>query len=298
VEDRGVSRPGELKPSKRARPALLVLLSATSVQTGAALAVSVFTSTSPVAASFLRTLFGGSALSAVAIARGKRFKLSDFRAAIPFGLTVCFTNTAFYLAINRLPLGDAVAIEFVGPIAVAVATARRKSDVVWALLALLGVFSITRRTSGPLNGLGLIFVLCAGFGWGLYTIVGRKLSNSERREESVAAGLLLGSGVLLIPALIISGTTLAHSSVLLPCLALGILSSAVPYTIELIAMTGTSASSFGVLLSLQPFMATAAGLLLLHQSVSGPEVIGFALISVASAAVSLRQPTADIVAVE
>ena len=298
MEDRGVPRPGQLKERTRsdARPALLVLLSAISVQTGAALAVSVFSRTSPFGASFLRTLFGGSALAAVVLARSKRFRLVDFRAAIPFGLTVCFTNTVFYLAINRLPLGDTVAIEFVGPIAVAVAAARRKTDVVWALLALLGVFSITRRTSGPLNGLGLILALSAGAGWGLYTVVGRKLTNSERREEAVAAGLFLGAVVLIVPALVISGSTLTRPSVVFPCIAMGILSSAVPYTIELTAMSITSASSFGVLLSLQPFMAAAAGILFLHQGVSLPEVIGFILISVASAAVSLRQRAPDIVA--
>jgi inner membrane transporter RhtA len=266
------------------------------VQTGAALAVSVFSQTSPFGASFLRSVFGGSVLAAIALARSKRFGLADFHAAIPFGLTVCFTNTAFYLAINRLPLGDAVAIEFVGPIAVSVATARRKTDVVWALLALLGVFSITRRSSGPLNGAGLILALCAGAGWGLYTVVGRKLTLSKRREESVAAGLLMGAAILLVPALVISGSTLTRSSVLLPCIAMGILSSAVPYTIELTAMSITSASVFGVLLSLQPFMAATAGIVFLHQSVSAPEVLGFILISVASAAISLRQNTPDIIA--
>jgi inner membrane transporter RhtA len=295
VEDRGVSRLGQLK---RSRPALLVLLSATSVQTGSALAVSVFSRTSPFGASFLRTLFGGSALGAVAIVRGKRFTLADFRAAIPFALTVCFTNTAFYLAINRIPLGDAVAIEFVGPVVVAVAAARRKSDAVWALLALLGVFSITRRTSGPLNGPGLVIALCAGLGWGLYTIVGRRLTESPRREQAVASGLLLGALVLTVPALLISGSTLIQSSVLLPCVALGILSSAIPYTIELTAMSITSVSVFGVLLSLQPFMAAAAGMIFLHQSLSVPEVAGFILISVASSAVSMRQTTPDTVAAD
>jgi len=281
------------QPSSDARPALLVLLSSISVQTGAALAVSVFSQTSPFGASFLRTLFGGSLLAAIAIARSKHFRLADLRAAAPFGLTVCFTNTVFYLAINRLPLGDTVAIEFVGPIAAAVAAARRKTDVLWALLALLGVFSITRRSSGPLNGVGLILALCAGAGWGLYTVVGRKLTSSERREQSVAAGLLIGAVVLFVPALIISGPTLTRPSVVLPCIAMGILSSAIPYTIELPAMSITSASTFGVLLSLQPFMAAAAGILFLHQGVSAPEVTGFVLISVASAGVSLRSRAPD-----
>lgn len=277
---------GADRSSGAGRASGLVLLSAISVQTGSALAVHIFERTSPLGAVFLRTLAAALLLLAILLVRGRRFRAGDLRLAAPFALTVALTNASFYQAIARLPLGDTVALEFVGPIVVATIASRRRRDLIWIALAVIGVFAITRRLGGPLNPVGVGFALLAGAGWGTYTVVGKRMASSGRREPVLALGLAISACVLALPALIQTGATLTDPAVIGQGIALGVLASAIPYTVELMAVERISLTTFGVLLSLQPFMAAAAGLIYLRQGISPPEIAGFLCISGASAGIA------------
>jgi inner membrane transporter RhtA len=274
-----------MRPEVRAP--LLVLGSSLAGQSGAAIAVGLIGSTSVLTAVFLRTAWAGVLLLALLAARGVRLRRSDLTAAIAFAVVLAYTNTAFYAAVSRLPLGDCVAIEFLGPISVAIATSRSRIDLIWIAAAFAGVFAITRRSAGPLNTAGLLFTLMAGSGWGAYTIVGRRLAVGERREQTLSVALLCSGIVLLLPALLASPGALASPRWIATGAAVGLLSSAIPYSLELLAVRSISLTTFGVLLSLQPFMAAATGLVILRQSVSLPEITGFLLISVASIGVTV-----------
>ena len=262
-------------------------LSALSVQSGSSLAVSMFSSISPMGAVFVRTINGAVLLTLFILVQRQWFRRSDLPIALAFGVTAAVMNAAFYQAIARMPLGDTVAVEFVGPIVVAIATSRRRRELIWVALALAGVVAITRRSAGPLNGVGMIFALTAGIAWGTYAIVGKRLATRGRREESLALGLWISSAILILPAILSSGSGLVEPTVLTRGVLLGFLASALPYSLELTAVGKVSITTFGVLLSLQPFAAAAAGLVYLHQGVGTAELIGFLCISLASAGVTV-----------
>jgi inner membrane transporter RhtA len=258
-----------------------------SVQTGAAIAVRAFSQAGPFGVVWLRTLGAAILLAMLAAVRGTRMRDAQLRTAVAMALVLALTNASFYQAVARLPLGDAVGIEYLGPITVAVLASRQRRDLIWIGLALGGVLAIAQRSGGPLNPAGLVFVALAGTGWAGYTIVGQRIAHSGRRAETLALALTLSTAVLLVPAVVESGTRLLTPGLLGLGLLLGLMGSAFPYTAELLAMGRVSLSTFGVLLSLGPLVAGASGLLFLGQSLSAPELLGFALVCAASAGSTL-----------
>jgi inner membrane transporter RhtA len=256
--------------------------SAFSAQLGAALVVHLFAIATPAMAAWIRNLVGAATLMALLALRHGTLRGLSLRAVLALGLILGVMNASFYYGIARLPLGDAVSVEFMGPIAVAALTSAARRDLVWVALAALGVVAISHPGPDHLSYAGLGFILAAAACWGAYILVGRRVATGGRRADTLAAAMAASAGLLLLPALVQSAPSLANPAFLGLGAAVGILSSAIPYSVELVAMARVPPTIFGVLLSLQPLMAAVMGFLVLGQRVSGLEAVGFLLVVSAS----------------
>ncbi len=288
---RGLDR--DSHAGRRLTAAGLVVGSAFSAQLGAAYAVNLIQSSTPAMAAMLRNLVGAAILVALVFLRRGSLRGLDLKPALALGLILGVMNTSFYAAIARLPLGDAVAVEFAGPIAVAAITSSVRRELLWVALAAAGVLAISHPGPDHLSYAGLGFVLLAGTCWGGYILVGRRVATSGRRSDTLALAMVASAAVLVVPALLQAAPALARPSFLALGVGVGVLSSAIPYSVELIAMERVPPTVFGVLLSLQPFMAAIMGFLVLGQHVSPLEAIGLLLVIVASVGVTVggRDPT-------
>ncbi len=290
--------PPEAKPAAGRRPALpagsprlvaagLVVLSTVSAQLGAAYATRLFLLTAPVTASWMRNVVSATALLLLLVAR--RGSLRGVRAgyAIALGVILGLMNTAFYYGIALLPLGDAVAVEFTGPIVIAGILSPRRRDLAWVLLAAVGVVAISHPGPNHLSYVGLAWILGAGACWAFYVLVGRRVATGGRQADTLAVAMVVAAAFLTAPALLSGGSTLANPTVLLMGVLVGVLSSAIPYSVELLAMQRIPSYVFGVLLSLHPLMGALIGVIVLSQGVTPLDALGFALVVAASVGVTL-----------
>jgi inner membrane transporter RhtA len=260
---------------------LLVLGGIASVQGGAAIAIRLFDEVQPAGTVLLR--IGLSALILLAIARPtvRGRSRTDLGWAVAFGLVLAAMNATFYASLDRIPLGLAVTIEFVGPLTVAVLGSRRPLDVVWVLLAATGVVLPT-ATGGGLDIAGVVLALAAGVLWGTYILVSQRVGATFPGSSGLAIALTVGSIGLLPYGVVAGGEGLLEPSVLLRGLAVAVLSSAVPYSLELAALRRMRASVFGVLMSLEPTFAAMSGLVFLGQQLDLRESLAVACVTVAS----------------
>jgi len=265
-------------------PSVLILTGVVSVQVGAGLAARLFTQIPPAAVTALR-LWTAAALMVVVGARPLRQNLAalvrrrswrDAAVVAAFGLTLAVMNYSIYQAFARIPLGIAVTIEFLGPLAVAVATSRRLIDLLWVALAGAGVALLT-GTGNPAGGghgtdlIGLAFALLAGTAWAAYII----LSRATGRRFPGASGLtiaMLVAAVVIVPVGVTAGRgALLRPSILATGLAIGLLSSIIPYTLELEALRRVPARVFGIWMSLEPAVAALVGLVMLGEALAVSE---------------------------
>ena len=274
----------------------LVVLSSLSAQLGAAYAFHLFDYTSPSMAAWIRNLVGAAILGSLVVVRRGSFRGLNLKAALGLGFILGGMNATFYEGLLRLPLGDGVAIEFSGPIVVAALLARSRRHLLWVALAAAGVIAASRPGPDHLNFAGVGFMLAAATFWGLYVLLGRRVALGGRRADTLAFAMAFSTLFLTIPAFVRSGPTLVEPRVLGLGVLVGLLSSAIPYSIELIAMERVPPAIFGVLLSLQPLSAGLIGLVVLHQGVSLQEAIGFCLVVGASLGVTLSASPRDIAA--
>jgi inner membrane transporter RhtA len=291
---RGIDR--DSHTGRRLTAAGLVVASAFSAQLGAAYAVSLIQSSTPAMAAMLRNLVGAAILVTFVFLRRGSLRGLDLKPALALGLILGVMNTSFYAAIARLPLGDAVAVEFAGPIAVAAITSSVRRELLWVALAAAGVLAISHPGPDHLSYAGLGFVLLAGTCWGGYILVGRRVATGGRRSDTLALAMVASAAVLVVPALLQAAPALGRPGFLALGVGVGVLSSAIPYSVELIAMERVPPTVFGVLLSLQPFMAAVMGFVVLGQHVSTLEAIGLLLVIVASVGVTVggRDPSVAI----
>jgi inner membrane transporter RhtA len=275
-------------------PSVLVFTGVVSVQVGAGLAARLFTQLPPAAVTGLR-LWTAALLMAALGARGLAQNLArlfrqrswpDAAVVAAFGVTLAVMNFSIYQAFARIPLGVAVTIEFLGPLAVAVATSRRVIDLVWVALAGAGVALLTRAGSPAghrvdLAGLG--FALLAGAAWAAYII----LSRATGRRFTGTSGLAIAMGlaaVLSIPAGVAAGQgALLRPGILATGVAIGLLSSIIPYSLELEALRRVTPRVFGIWMSLEPAVAALVGLAMLGQSLAVSEWVAIVLVMIACA---------------
>ncbi|MCL4289033.1 MAG: EamA family transporter [Thermoleophilia bacterium] len=278
--------PVQVRPSPLLPPVFLVLAAIASVQFGAALAATLFSEVGPGGAVFLRVAIAAALLAALWRPSVRGRARADLALAAAFGVVLGAMNLLFYLAIDRLALGIAVVFEFVGPLGVAVATSRRRLDLVWVAIAGAGIALLSAGDLGRLDGLGVVFALGAGGCWAAYILLASRLGDAFPGGHGLALALVVAA-VLLVPVGLVSGgAELLDPSVLGIGAAVALLSTAIPYSLELEALRRMRTAVFGVLMSLEPAVAAMAGLAVLDQRLAATELAAVALVVAASAGIS------------
>ena len=201
---------------------------------------------------------------------------------LAYGAVLALMNLCFYSALARLPLGIAVTIEFLGPLAVALAGSRRWLDAFWAVLAGAGVVLLTEG-GGELDPVGVLFALAAGACWGLYILVGAALGRHTTEGNGLALGMAVAA-VMAVPfGVADSGAALIQPWVLIAGLGVALLSSVIPYSLDLEALRKIPPRVFGILMSLEPAMAALIGLIVLQESLHWSQWIAVLCVVAASA---------------
>ncbi len=264
--------------------ALLVLVSIVSVQLGAALATTLFDSVGAAGAVLLRAFFG--ALALVVLTRGAPLRTREWphRDVVLLGLAVTTVNLFFYAALERLPLGITVTLEFVGPLAVAVFGSRRRRDLLWALLAAIGIVLLSDGAGGEaIDPVGVALALAAGVFWAAYILQSARVGRLGPGAGGATMAAVI-SAILVAPfGIAQGGGEILDPSILAVGAAVGILSTTIPYALEMEALRRLPQGVFGVLMSLEPAVAAAIGFLALSQALAPLEVVAIGLVVLASA---------------
>jgi inner membrane transporter RhtA len=273
---------------QRFRAVLLVIAAATSVQGGASVATSLFPTLGPPGVVWLRLLFGSIALWVVARPDLRSRAWRELRLVVGLGLVLVSMNVSFYESIDRLPLGIAVTVEFLGPLAVAILGSRRKTDFLWVVCAGAGVALLAEGGGAGVHALGIALAALAGVFWALYISLSVPIGRTYPGASGLAPAMLLGA-VLITPWGIVSaGSHLRDPQLVGAAVGVGLLSSALPWSLELEALRRLPANVFGVVLALEPAIAAVAGAVFLHQHLGVRAWIAIALVVVASSGAALE----------
>ncbi len=271
---------------ERVPPVPLVLTGICSVQVGAAVGATIFDEVGASGATLLR--LGMAALVAALVFRPnpRGHSAADLRLGALLGLTLGVMNLAFYEALDRMPLGVAVTIEFAGPLGVAVALSRRRLDYVWAALAAAGIVLLADPGGGGLDPAGLALILLAAACWAGYILLSQRAGRVFPGTRGIGLALVVAAVVPIGPGIAQGGAELLEPRFLLLGLLVGVASSVIPYTLETEALRRMPAHAFGVLMSLEPAVAALAGLLILGQELGWRELVAMALVVAASIGVT------------
>ena len=267
-------------------PTGLVLLAIGSVQLGSAIAKHLFHALGPGGAVFLRIGFGALVLLILWRPRFRGYARADYAVAILFGLTVAAMNFSFYSALDRIPLGIAVTLEFVGPLGVAVAGSRRVLDGVWVLLAAVGIVLLAPWGGIKLNTLGVMLALLAGSFWAAYIFLSARVGRVFIGGTGLALAMVVGGLVSTPIGVLSAGTSLLRPQLLLVGACVALLSAVIPYSFELEALRRLPTKVFGVLMSLEPAVAAILGFIVLGEVLALRAVIAIVLVTVAAAGAS------------
>ena len=252
-----------------------------SVQFGAAVAKNLFVLVPPTTMVWLRLATSTIVFWLVVRPSVRGRSRDDWRVALAFGVSLVTMNWAIYQAFARIPLGVAVTIEFLGPLTVAVIGSRRHRDLVWVALAGLGV-ALLGLTRTRLDLAGVAFALLAAVGWAAYILLSAQTGKRWSGISGLAVASLVGTVLLAPPAIIGAGPSLLDPKVLVLGVAVGLLSSVVPYSLELIALRRIRTGVFGILMSLEPAAAALAAMLLLAEFLTGTQWLAMACVVLAS----------------
>ncbi|MGW8438452.1 EamA family transporter [Nocardiopsis sp. NPDC055879] len=263
-------------------PVWLILIGIVSVQTGAGLAKNLFEALPPAAVVWLRLLTSAVVLVVLARPVLRARSRTDWMVVIGYGVALAGMNFLIYQAFARIPLGIAVTIEYLGPLSIAILGSRRRVDLLWAGLAGLGVAALGVEF-GSLDPLGVLFAVLAAVAWAGYILLGAATGQRFSGASGLAIGSVVGVIVLAPAGIAEGGAALLDWRLLLFGLAVGVLSSVVPYTLELNALRRIPPRVFGVLMSLQPAAAALVGLVLLGELLSVWQWLAVVCVIVASA---------------
>jgi inner membrane transporter RhtA len=253
-------------------PSGLVLLAVFSVQLGAGFAKDLFAALPPSAVVFLRITAGALIIGAIARPRLRGMSWRDWAVGVGFGLTLAVMNLTFYEAIARLPLGIAVAIEFLGPLGVAVAASRRQLDLAWVGLAAAGVLLMAPwGDAGSVSWIGIAFALVAGACWAGYILLAAAAGSRFPGATGLSFAMVVSAVVIAPVGVASGGADLLQPELLLIGLGVGLLSSVIPYSLELQALRRMPKHLFGILMSLEPAMAALVGLMVLGEILDARE---------------------------
>lgn len=274
--------------TRRVPAPLLVLTAIVSVQFGGALAATLIPLVGAAGSVALRLVLAAAVLLAVARPRLRGRTRADWLTVCAFALVLGLMNLAFYSSLARLPLGVAVTIEFVGPLVLATVLSRRLRDLVAVAGAALGVVLISGALTVPWDQLevtGILLALTAGACWAAYILLSARTGTRFAQLDGLAIAMAIAALVVAPLGLATAGSSLLSWDALWRGAGIALLSSVLPYSLELIALRRLSARVFGVLLSLEPAVAAVAGLVVLGQRLAPPQLVGLACVMAASALV-------------
>ncbi|MEW5681390.1 MAG: DMT family transporter [Pseudomonadota bacterium] len=266
-----------------------VLLAMVTIQSGASIAKQLFPLIGPDGTTALRLGFSALVLWLVfrpwrSLPQGR-----DWQAIVVYGLCLGGMNILFYLAIARIPLGIGVALEFTGPLAVALFSSRRKRDLIWVACAIAGILLLLpdMRGADALDPVGVMLALAAGACWAGYILFGKKTNTQSSGGITVALGMTVAAAVLVPTGFITQGMALLSWEVLPLGFLVGILSSAIPYSLEMVALRNMTSQNFSVFMSMEPAVAALAGFLILAELLTLWQWLAILLVIVASLGSSL-----------
>jgi len=262
---------------------VLVLGAIGSVQLGSALAKTLFDRAGPLGATLLRLGVGAVMLLVLTRPRPGGRNRRQVLLVVAFGAALAALNGTFYSAIDRIPIGVAVTVEFAGPLGVAVVGSRRLLDLVWVALAASGVVLLTRLGGGALDPVGLGLAACAGVCWAAYILLSQRVGRAFAGLDGLALATVVGAVLIAPLGVAQAGAALGDWRVLAVGAAVGLLSATIPYSLEIEALRRLRARVFGVLMSLEPAAGALAGLVVLGEALRPREIAAIALVSVASA---------------
>ena len=264
-------------------PILVLLISMLSIQSGASLAKSLFPLIGAPGVTALRLALGTLILVVVFKPWRLRFAREQRLPLLFYGLSLGAMNYLFYLSLQRIPLGIAVALEFTGPLAVALFSSRRPVDFIWVILAVLGLWFLLPlgQDVAHVDLVGALLALGAGAGWAVYILSGRR-AGEEHGPATVAMGSLIAAVVFIPLGVFQAGEALWHWSLLPLGLAIAVLSTALPYSLEMIALTRLPTRTFGTLMSMEPAIAAMSGIVFLGETLTISQTMALGAIILAS----------------
>lgn len=278
--------PAEGSPRRPVPAPLLVLGAIVSVQFGGALAATLVPQIGAGGAVVLRLLFGTIVLLAMVRPRWRGHHRDAWVTVVCFGVALGLMNFTFYSSLAYLPIGVAVTVEFIGPLMLAAVLSRRIADALSVVLAAVGIVLISEALTMPLGDLpwrGLVLAATAGAFWAAYIVFSARVGAAFDRLDGLALAMVVATVVTLPFG--VGSIGLWTPEVIAKGLGIALLSSVVPYSLELLALRRMSTQVFGIMLSLEPAVAAVAGLAILHQRLSLVQFLGMALVVVASAIV-------------
>ncbi len=271
------------------RAVWLVVIGIVSVQVGAAFAKDLFGTISPTAMVWLRLVTSALVLTAIARPRLTGRTRSDWAVVVGFGVSLGLMNWAIYQSFARIPLGIAVTIEFIGPLTLAVLGSRQARDLVWVGLAALGVLLLGFEPA-DLTVAGVAYALLAGAAWAAYILLSARTGARWPGLDGLAVASLLATLLLTVPAVVAGGDTLLDGHVLLVGAMIGMLSSVIPYSCEMVALRTLPPSVFSILMSLEPAAAALAAIVVLNELLSPVQGVAIACVIAASVGATRTRP--------
>lgn len=268
---------------------LLVLCSIASVQLGASIAKTLFDRIDPAALTLLRLAFAAVVILLVARPRIRSWNAAAWRSIVLLGLALASMNLLFYLALPRIPIAVAVTLELIGPLVLALVQSRRLVDFAWVGLAGIGVSVLGAQSiGGALDPLGALLALGAGGCWAAYILASASVGRHVPGVGGLAGALVIATAAVLPFGLLGAiGAVAADPGVLLPAFAVALLSSAIAYGLEMLALRRVATRVFGILMALEPASAAIFGFLIVGELLTGWDLLALALVIVASAGVAL-----------
>lgn len=283
--------------STRLYPIVLLLIAMASIQTGASLAKGMFPLIGAQGTTALRLIFAS--LFMLILLRPWRARLTwrTLRTVMIYGIALGCMNLLFYMSLRTVPLGIAVALEFTGPLAVAILASRRAVDFAWVALAVLGLLLLIPMgdTQAGIDPVGASYALGAGVCWALYILYGQK-AGADNGVQTAALGVMIAAVFIAPIGIAHAGTALLDLALIPTAIAVAVLSTALPYSLEMVALTRLPACTFGTLMSMEPAIGALSGLMFLHEVLSTTQWLAIGAIIMASIGATLtmraEHPTA------
>ncbi|MET8503290.1 EamA family transporter [Streptomyces sp. NPDC004787] len=280
-----VAGAGAGRSARRLGPVALVVAGGLSVQFGSAVAVLLMPRAGALGVVTLRLILAAAVLLIACRPKVRGYGRADWGTVLAFGAAMSGMNILFYLSVARIPLGAAVTLEVLGPLALSVLASRRLVNLLWAGLALGGVFLLSGLGSGGLgrlDPLGAAFAVAAGAMWATYIVFSARTGRRFPQADGLALAMAVGAVISLPFGIVSAGDRLLVPSTIGLGLAVALMSSVLPYTLELLALRRLPAPTFAILMSLEPAIAATAGFLVLHQSLGLADALAIALVIAAS----------------